>query len=148
MVMLERIKDFIGGETGGRVSGRKDPKLAKLERDLEKATRDIDKILSNPNLSFEDMIFLLMRAVIKQSESEVKIELQKEKNDRKAASDAKKGVDAKFDKELVGLNKEQERIAGMKPGEAKDTAQAQLATKKSDFDRRKTAAGNDFSEQA
>ncbi len=144
--------DFITGEIsgpkGGRVSGSKDPKLAKLERDLEKATRDIDKILSNPNLSFEDMIFLLMRAVIKQSESEVKIDLQKEKNDRTAASDAKKQIDGKFDGELQGLNKEQEGIAGMAAGPDKDKKQAALNTKKTDFERRKTSAGNDFSEKA
>lgn len=42
------------------------------EDKTSKADAEIDKLLKNKNLCFEDMIFLLMRKVIKQGQSEVK----------------------------------------------------------------------------
>ena len=103
--------DFISGEIGGGKGpkGPKDDKMKKLEADLDKATRDIERILNDPTLSFEDMIFLLMRAVIKQSESEVKIQLEGEKAGReadKAARDSGGGEIDGLQSKFNGLAKE------------------------------------------
>jgi hypothetical protein len=112
-----------------------DPRLAKLEQDLAKADADIDKILSNPNLSFEDMIFMLMNAIIKQSQSEVKLGLA----DEKAARDVAKGgrdIERNAIKaEGSSIAKEQTRIAGLKP-EEKEKAQAALNERKTKLDSR------------
>ena len=98
--------DFIKGEIGGS-RGKGTSKLDKLERELAEANAEIEKILNNPNLAFEDMIFLLMKAVIKQSESEVKIGLEQEKGTRDAdrgARDAGRGEINGMQNQLKALN--------------------------------------------
>jgi hypothetical protein len=119
-----------------KLGKNEDTRLAKLEKDLAKADADIDKILSNPNLSFEDMIFMLMSAVIKQSQAEVKIGLA----DEKAARDvAKGGRDLErnaIKTEGSAIAKEQTRIAGMEAGTDKDTASAALNERKTKLDSR------------
>jgi hypothetical protein len=67
-------------------------KPGRLKDNVDKANSEIDKILNNPNLSFEDMIFLLMRAVMKEQQAEVK-EMTKELRGKKD----------KFETEKVGL---------------------------------------------
>jgi hypothetical protein len=57
-------------------------KPGRLKDNIDNATSEIDKILSNPNLSFEDMIFLLMRAIMKEQQAEVK-EMTKELRGKK-----------------------------------------------------------------
>lgn len=113
-----------------------DPRLAKLEQDLAKADADIDKILSNPNLSFEDMIFMLMNAIIKQSQSEVKLGLA----DEKAARDVAKGgrdIERNAIKaEGSSIASEQVTIAKMAPGKEKDEATAALNVRKTNLDSR------------
>ncbi len=112
-------------------------RLAKLERELAEADAEIDRILNNPNLSFEDLIFLLMRAVIKQSETETKIGLQEERDARTAereVRDAERG-------QLKGLQSEitteEKKIAGMKPGKERDEATAALNEKKANLNTRR-----------
>lgn len=126
-----------------------DPRLAKLEKDLAKADADIDKILSNPNLSFEDMIFMLMNAIIKQSQSEVKLGLA----DEKAARDVAKGgrdIERNAIKtEGSAIAKEQTRISGMEAGPDKDKASASLNERKTKLDSRSESLStnlNDASE--
>ncbi len=120
----------IGGHRPGRPGGKDvDSRLKKLEADLAKADADIDKILSNPNLSFEDMIFLLMRAVIKQSEAETKIGLREEQKARDAERGVRDGTKAdirSFQTEVDGLRSQ---VAGMAAGPARDTKQAELTQK-------------------
>lgn len=142
--------DFIGFETGGGkgTKGAKDPKLAKLERALDAATRDIERILNDPSLSFEDMIFLLMRAVIKQSEAEVKIELQNEKSLRKDDKAARDAGRAEINKEQNALNKEQERVAGLAEGPEKEKAKAGLATKRSELEQKQQRLSDSVGDRA
>jgi hypothetical protein len=128
---------FVTIDFGAAKPGKNgDPRLAKLEQDLAKADADIDKILSNPNLSFEDMVFLLMSAVIKQSQAEVKIGLA----DEKAARDVAKGgrdVERNAIKaEGSSIAKEQTRISGMEAGPDKDRASAALNERKTKLDSR------------
>jgi hypothetical protein len=67
---------------GGRFTERLQDALARLKKQGERCPggtgpadgeleREIQKILANPNLMFEDMIFLLMRAFIKDTRKEV-----------------------------------------------------------------------------
>jgi hypothetical protein len=73
----------------GKANDAAKKKLADMEKQSAQATAELDKILNNPNLSFEDMVFLLMGALMKQSQSDVKA-LTKETRDAKATFDATK----------------------------------------------------------
>ena len=134
--------DFMDREiSGGKgPKGPKDDKLKKLEADLDKAARDIERILNDPNLSFEDMIFLLMRAVIKQSEASVKIELQQEKvgraQDKSVRNEGRDALQAEF-------NQATSDLASAKP-EAREGIQAKLT----EIRGRQEAGGATASDQA
>lgn len=142
--------DFIGGEiSGGKgPKGPKDDKLKKLEADLDKATRDIERILNDPNLSFEDMIFLLMRAVIKQSESEVKIQLEGEKAGRdadKAARDAGRSEIDGLQGQMNGLSKE---LVSAKDPKAKEEIQLKMQTLKTKIEKQQSDVGTNVQDKA
>ena len=134
--------DFMDREiSGGKgPKGPQDDKLKKLEADLDKAARDIERILNDPNLSFEDMIFLLMRAVIKQSEASVKIELQQEKvgraQDKSVRNEGRDALQAEF-------NQATSDLASAKP-EAREGIQAKLT----EIRGRQEAGGATASDQA
>jgi len=121
-------------------------RLAKLEEDLAKADADIDKILSNPNLSFEDMIFMLMNAIISQSQKEVKLGLA----DEKAARDVAKGgrdIERNAIKaEGSSIAKEQTRLAGEEAGPKKDKALAALNERKTKLDSRSESLSTNLSD--
>lgn len=86
-----RRDGYAAGYDAGFQMGYESGYLAALQSNDEHFGKDktdqveseIDKILSNPNLCFEDMIFALLRAVIKQGQGDVK----------EIAKDLKKGRD-------------------------------------------------------
>lgn len=117
--------------------GKPDARLAKLERELAEADAEIDRILNNPNLSFEDLIFLLMRAVIKQSETETKIGLQEERNSRAEERTVRDGVRGELKGMQSAITAEEKHIAGMKAGPEKDNAIAELNGKKAELNSRR-----------
>ena len=102
-------------------------RLHRMEKELAKVDAEIDRILRNPNLSFEEMVFLLMRALIKQSQTEIKIGLQEEKSSRDAARAAEKKDRATIQSDEAALAKERANVAGMDAGEEKDKKAAALA---------------------
>lgn len=88
------INDLLNG---GKASDTAKKKLQDLEGKAKEATSELDKILNNPNLSFEDMIFMLMTTLMKQSQAEVK-EMTKEIRNQKAEFETKKtSLNADFD---------------------------------------------------
>jgi hypothetical protein len=120
--------DHVPGTDSRKSAGTKGrDRLHRMEKELARVDAEIDRILRNPNLSFEDMVFLLMRALIRQSQTEIKMGLQEEKNSRDAARAAEKKDRATIQSDEAALAKERAKVAGMEPGEQKDKAAAALA---------------------
>jgi hypothetical protein len=116
-----------GVDDGARDTSRAGrDRLRKIEKDAQKVDAEIERILSNPNLSFEDMVFLLMRALIKQSNLEVKAELQAEKNSRSAARAADSKERTSLQSEETKLAKEKASLASKPAGAERDAALAKL----------------------
>lgn len=114
-------------------------KPGRLKDNVDNATSEIDKILNNPNLSFEDMIFLLMRAIMKEQQAEVK-EMTKELRGKKEKFEAEKvGLRAAVDKADKAVLDAQARV-NKDPGDEK--AAKGLADARADF-RAAEAALND-----
>ena len=81
----------------GKANDSAKKKLAKMEAEAAKAISQLDKILNNPSLSFEDMIFMLMGELMEQSQKEVK-GMTKEIRDQKAEFEkAKAEINTDFD---------------------------------------------------
>jgi hypothetical protein len=92
---VDDIGDVDGGF--GRIDFDK-LKPGRLKDDVDTANSEIDKILNNPNLSFEDMIFLLMSAIMKQQQGEIR-EMTKELRGKKEKFEGTKaGLRANVDK--------------------------------------------------
>jgi hypothetical protein len=127
----------LGIDDGAR-AGR--ARLARLERDLDRADAEIDRILRNPHLSFEDMVFLLMRAIIKQSQAEVKIGLQSEKNGRDAARRAERTERQSIQAEEAAIGRERAALA-MRGGQGVDGAMARLAERQTAVNARRETFG-------
>jgi hypothetical protein len=71
----------------------------RLKDNISGADDEISRILDNPNLSFEDMIFMLMNVLVKQQQAEVK-DMTKDLREKKADFDAeKKGLRAEIKKQ-------------------------------------------------
>ncbi|MDP2341574.1 MAG: hypothetical protein Q8O67_11485 [Deltaproteobacteria bacterium] len=122
--------DFIKGEIGG-ARGKGNAKLNEMERELAKADAEIEAILNNPNLAFEDMIFALMSAIIKSSEKEIKATLDLEKagrKDDKALRDAGRGEIEGLQGELKGLTEKAAAEPDQKKKEALTTKANGLRT--------------------
>jgi hypothetical protein len=117
------IEEGSGVRDEGR-AGRE--RLKKIEADARKVDAEIEKILSNPNLSFEDMVFLLMRALIKQSNLEVKGELQAEKNSRSAARAAESKERTALQTEESSIAKAKSKLASSPAGAEREGALAKL----------------------
>lgn len=82
----------------GKETDATQKKIADMQKRAAEATAELDKILNNPDLSFEDMIFMLMGALMKQAQKEVK-SMTAETREKKAAFDQAKiemsqGIDA------------------------------------------------------
>jgi hypothetical protein len=111
--------DDIGDLTAG--FGRIDfdkLKPGRIKKDVDNATSELDKILNNPNLSFEDMIFMLMSAIMKEQQSDVK-EMTKELRDKKNAFEGTKAdLRANLDKAEGAMLKAQ-AAASKNPGDEK-----------------------------
>jgi len=89
--------DDVGDTTFGRIDFDK-LKPGRLKDDVDSANSEIDRILNNPNLSFEDMIFLLMSAIMKQQQGEIR-EMTKELRGKKEKFEGTKaGLRANVDK--------------------------------------------------
>lgn len=120
------VEDISGGF--GRIDFDK-LKPGKIKRDVDDAQSEIDKILNNPNLSFEDMIFMLMSAIMKESQDEVK-EMSRELRGKKSGFDEEKiGLRAAVDKADAAVMKAQAAV-NAKPGDedaAKGLASARAA---------------------
>ncbi len=108
---------FIGGYDSGYQARRNEELYGRDKTD--EASNEIDKILRNPHLCFEDMIFALLRAVIKQGQKEVK----------EVAKDLKNGrdEDGQFKKDFKGLiDSKTKEIAGEKDPARKSDLQNDL----------------------
>ncbi|MBM4283015.1 MAG: hypothetical protein FJ137_20425 [Deltaproteobacteria bacterium] len=131
------IPDLSGGGRGDDVARAGRRRLVQLERDLRQADAEIDRILKNPNLCFEDMVFLLMRALVKQSQLEVKVGLQSEKNDRDIARGAERAERRSLQDAESALARDRARISGMADGADKNRALADLGTRQTSFNARR-----------
>ncbi len=132
-------------DIGGYVKGPKPGKTIDRQKDaIEQANAELDKLLNNPNLSFEDMIFLVMQHFMKEQQDEV----------RQMTTDLGGKKDA-FEKEKVGLNanvdaakKEfatAQAAASKNPGDEKaQTALADAAAKVRGAEERLNTASTDF----
>jgi hypothetical protein len=92
--LLERLRDLFGD---GKASDADD---------------EIDRILSNPSLSFEDMIFQLLRTVLKQGQDEAKVLAADLKDARKASNAERDALTEQIDglrEELAGETDPQRR---------------------------------------
>jgi hypothetical protein len=127
----------------GKANDAAKKKLAEMEKQSSQATAELDKILNNPNLSFEDMVFLLMGALMRQSQTDVKA-LTKETRDAKATFDATKAeLNQSFDaKEAKVLDLEAKLRAD--PND-KDAAK-QLGAAKSELRKASEERNDKFSE--
>ncbi len=145
--LIERARDHIGdgfASIGDLMSGNEiadlskpgkpadtaQKKLADMEKQAAAALSELDKILNNPDLSFEDMVFMLMTALMKQSQAEVKGMTKDIRDDKEKFETAKIELNAKFDaaeEKVLGL----EAKLREKPDD-KDAAKA-LGTAKSDL---------------
>jgi hypothetical protein len=132
-----------GGIDDGARAGR--ARLARLERDLDRADADIERILRNPNLSFEDMVFMLMRSMIKQSQTEVKIGLQSEKNGRDSARRAERAERAAIQSEEAAIARER-GVASRAGGKVAEHAMARLAERQTAVNARRETFGSSLSE--
>jgi hypothetical protein len=93
-------------------------KPGRIKKDVDNATSELDKILNNPNLSFEDMIFMLMSAIMKEQQTDVK-EMTKELRDEKNAFEGTKAdLRANLDKAEGAMLKAQ-AAASKNPGDEK-----------------------------
>jgi hypothetical protein len=122
-------------------------RLARLERDLDRADAEIDRVLQNPNLSFEDMVFLLMRAIIKQSQTEVKVGLQSEKNSRDVARRAERAEREAIQAEESSIARER-AAATRTGGKAAEGAMARLAERQTAVNARRESFGASVSESS
>jgi hypothetical protein len=118
----------IGGRAEDPARAGRD-RLRKMEADARKVDAEIEKILRNPNLSFEDMVFLLMRALIKQSNLEVKAELQAEKNSRTSARAAESTERKALQAEEQSISRERAQLMAQPAGAERDGKLAKLAEK-------------------
>jgi hypothetical protein len=134
---------FDGPGFDGRRPGLEDTaragrrRLARLEHDLHAADAAIDRVLQNPHLCFEDMIFLLLRALVKQSQLEAKIGLQAEKNDRDTARQAERAERQALQRDEAALARDRARIAGMGEGAEKNKALAALSARQTSVNGRR-----------
>lgn len=139
------FKDEISGARGKGKSGN--AKLDKLEKDLADANAEIEKILNNPNLAFEDMIFLLMKAVIKQSESEVKIGLEQEKGTRDADRGSRDAGRAAINGMQAELNAKTKELASAKDQPTKDKLQAEVGEIRGKIDAAQTELSDSLNDK-
>lgn len=99
-----RRDGYAAGYDAGFKMGYESGYLAAIKRNEElfgddktgQVESEIDKILSNPNLCFEDMIFALLRAVIKEGQGDVKEMAKDLKNGRLEEGEIKKDFDGKI----------------------------------------------------
>ncbi len=132
--------DFMKGEIGA--CGKGNSKLDKLERELRDANAEIDHILSNPNLAFEDMVFLLMGAVIKSSEKEIKAGLEQEKAGRaldKSARDGGRAEISALQNQLKGLTT---NLAKESDPKKKEELQAKAQNLRTSIEQKQTSLGD------
>jgi hypothetical protein len=112
-------------------------RLAQLERDLRAADAEIDRVLMNPHLCFEDMVFMLMKALLRQSQLEVKLELQTEKNSRDLARRAERDERRALHASELELAHGREKATGMKDGKKKNDKLASLSTRQTALNARR-----------
>jgi predicted nucleic acid-binding Zn-ribbon protein len=102
--------------------------------------------MRNPCLAFEDMIFLLMRALVKQSQLEVKIGLQTEKTNRDQARVAERAERGALQADEAALSRQRAQMSAMQDGPEKNQAAADLGTRQTALNARREQFTSDLGE--
>ena len=112
-------------------------RVAEFEGQAAKANAELDKILNNPNLSFEDMVFLLMNVLVKQSQDEVKEMTKEMRNEKADFESAKLDISVDFDRKEAAVTDLEAQLRG-KPDDpelAKKLGAARTELRKADESR-------------
>lgn len=87
--LTDGLRDIADILQPGKEADATQKKLREMEKRAAEATAELDRILNNPDLGFEDMIFMLMGALMKQAQKDVKA-MTAETREQKAAFDKQK----------------------------------------------------------
>ena len=144
--MYGEIDQMLGGGKAGDATRKR---LAEMEKESAKGIAELDKILNNPNLSFEDMIFMLMGALMKQSQNDVKGMTKQVREDKIAFDETKRQLTADVDaKEAKVLELEAKVRADPKDeGAAKQLGQAKSELRTAGEERNDKISDNNDSRQ-
>ena len=144
--MYGEIDQMLGG---GKSTDATQKRLAAMKKESEAGIAELDKILNNPNLSFEDMIFMLMGALMKQSQNDVKGMTKQVREDKIAFDETKRQLTADVDaKEAKVLELEAKVRADPKDeGAAKQLGQAKSELRTAGEERNDKISDNNDSRQ-